>query len=234
MNDPFVNIKLTSDLLNLYVPRRAVLNFIKNKIHLMNGILLDIGCGTMPYRQIIKSYGKVTKYIGLDLSVSPIASRDTSVADMHWDGISIPLSDCSIDTILATEFLEHYDDTNAIAKEMYRILKPGGIIVFTVPFIWPLHETPNDEHRFTPYALEKVFNRAGFKKVELSPTGGWHASFAQMLGLWVLSSHMSDKKRLFLRKVSVPVIRYLLKHDEIPDSFSDNSMMPGIGGVIYK
>lgn len=231
IKDEFVNISLTTESLTSYVMRRAILEFVKKSAPSLNGTLLDIGCGTMPYKELILSFGKVTKYIGLDLNYSTI--HDTSVADLHWDGEKIPMADASVDSILAIEFLEHYADTQDIIDEMYRVLKPKGIIVITVPFIWPLHETPNDENRFTPYSLNRFFEKAGFNQIEFTATGGWHASLAMILGLWIHDAPMSFRKRNVLTIIIKPIMKFLMKKDRIP-VLTEGCMMTGIGCVIRK
>jgi SAM-dependent methyltransferase len=201
-------------------------------IHKLDGILLDIGCGEMPYRNLIMSHGKVKKYIGLDLEFGSV--HDTSVADLHWNGISIPLNDTSVDCIVATEFLEHINNADAIAKEMYRVLKPGGVILFTVPFIWPLHEVPHDEYRYTPFSLKRIFDGANFQKANLQALGGWNSSLAVMLGLWACCRPESRIGKIISRIICKPIIQFLLKKDKIPNIYDDNTMMPGIGGIIIK
>ena len=229
--DEFINISLTNEYLTSYVMRRAILEFIKKTAPSLNGTLLDIGCGIMPYKKLILSFGKVTRYIGLDLDYSTI--HDTSVADLHWNGIKIPMADASVDSILATEFLEHYADTQYIVNEMHRVLKPNGLIVITVPFIWPLHETPHDEYRFTPFSLRRFLTNAGFKQIEFSATGGWHASLALVLGLWIYNAPMSYIKRIFIKRIIKPIIKLLIRKDRIP-VLNDGCMMTGIGGIVRK
>ncbi|MFX9054275.1 class I SAM-dependent methyltransferase, partial [Acinetobacter baumannii] len=75
----------------------------------------------------------------------------------YWDGYTIPFNDNEFDFVIATEFLEHYYDTAHILTEIRRVLKPGGQLFFSVPYIYSLHEVPYDHHRFTPYALKTTF-----------------------------------------------------------------------------
>ena len=97
----------------------------------------------------------------------------------------MPFENNQFDSAFGTEVLEHCPYPKAILKEVNRVLKPGGIFFFTVPFIWPLHEVPHDEFRYTPFSLKRLLEESGFEKIELEATGGWHASLAQMLGLWI-------------------------------------------------
>ena len=65
----------------------------------------------------------------------------------------MPIKDNSYNTIIATEVLEHCFEPEILLKEIYRVLKPGGLLFFTVPFVWNFHETPYDAYHYTPFAL---------------------------------------------------------------------------------
>ena len=102
----FLNIQLNTETIDVFVPRKAILEAINNNLHIFKETLLDIGCGQMPYRELIFSKNKnVKKYIGLDLEVSTV--HNTSIADLKWDAKTIPLENETIDSAMATEVLEH-------------------------------------------------------------------------------------------------------------------------------
>ena len=69
------------------------------------------------------------------------------------DGKHLPFRDASVDTVLSTEVLEHVPRPELLVREMARVVKPGGKLLITVPFIQPLHELPSDYFRFTPSSL---------------------------------------------------------------------------------
>ena len=141
-----------------------------------------------------------------------------------------------MDCVLATEFLEHYAEPEIVLKEIYRILKPGGFVFATTPFIWNLHEIPYDEYRYTPYSLERIFRKCGFETIKINGTGGWDSSLATMLAMWLECRVMSERKRKYLRKVIFPIYKYLVKHDHIPTHFDywNNSMCQGFSTLAYK
>lgn len=99
----------------------------------------------------------------------------------------------SCDFVIVTEFLEHYFDTIHILKEIKRILRVGGQVIFTVPSIWPMHEAPHDYHRFTKFSLSDYFSKVGFSKWEIKPLGGFNYSVALTLALW--NDYKLDKQK---------------------------------------
>src|SRR5690606_18508018 len=147
----------------------------------------------------------------------------------------MPFEDSTYQTIMATEVLEHCPEPEIVLKEIYRILKPGGVFFFTVPFLWNLHEVPHDEYRYTPFSLERHLRNAGFKNIKLRATGGWHAAMAQMLGLWVRRSPMSSFKRKYLSIIIKPIISCLIKIDKNSSvNFVEGQMITGLYGTAIK
>ncbi len=229
----FLNIQLNADSMGSYMPRTTLLNAVKKTLHVFKGELLDIGCGIMPYKEVILNANKnVKKYIGLDLQSSTI--HDTDIADLHWDAKIIPLQNETVDSAMATEVLEHSFDPDKTLAEIFRVLKKDGVFFFTVPFIWPLHEVPYDAYRYTPFSLKILLEKAGFEQIEIKSLGGWHASFAQMLGLWATESPLIGYRKKFAFKVAKKLIPYLLKHDVPDNNFGHHSMMTGLYGTAVK
>ena len=234
MDNQFINIQLNIENLDRFTIRNSIFNAIKDSTHLFKNKFLDIGCGKMPYKNYILENCPIKNYIGLDIETA--INYDESIKpDFYWDGIKMPFDSNSFDCALATEVLEHCPDPETVLKETYRILKKEGIFFFTVPFLWNLHEVPHDEYRYTPFSIKRHLKNAGFEDIEIKATGGWHASMAQMLGLWVRRSPMAANKRKILSYISKPIIRYLIKLDQ-PDKieFKEGQMITGLTGTAKK
>jgi SAM-dependent methyltransferase len=229
----FINIPLKFNTLDLYHVRISIFNSINENLSLFNGTLIDIGCGKMPYREYLLENSNIINYIGLDIKTAKV--YDTNISpDYTWDGIKMPFENNQYDCAIATEVLEHCPDPKVILKETYRILKPGAPFIFTVPFLWPLHEVPHDEYRYTPFALNRILDECGFKKIEIKALGGWNASLAQMLALWVRRSKMSKYSRFLLSRMLFPVYYFLIKTDKCPSEFKERTMITGLCGIAYK
>jgi SAM-dependent methyltransferase len=215
-----------------YLHRKAILAAVEESLPLFSGRLLDYGCGRMPYKNYILEHSGVSEYIGLDIETA--LNYDNVKPDALWNGTTIPFPDGHFDVVLATEVFEHVHGLEPALHEICRVLKQDGILFFTMPYVWPLHEVPNDEYRYTPFALEKIFKRSGFSEMEIKPTGGWNATLAQMLGLWVRRNPMSKRKKMFLSYMMRPVIKALLNRDTKPSEYSENTMIPGLYGIVRK
>ncbi|MBU6407886.1 MAG: methyltransferase domain-containing protein [Alphaproteobacteria bacterium] len=78
----------------------------------------------------------------------------------------IPFPDATFDYVLCTEVLEHVENPGELIAEMRRVLRPGGLIVATVPFSARVHHAPHDFHRYTRYRLASLVACVGATVIE--------------------------------------------------------------------
>ncbi|MDZ7720031.1 MAG: methyltransferase domain-containing protein [Balneolaceae bacterium] len=185
------------------------------------------------YKEFIMMNSEVSKYSGLDIE-GAINYDDSVKPDYTWDGLKMPFQSNLFDCAIATEVLEHCPDPDIILNEVFRVLKNQSHLFLTIPFLWPLHEVPNDQYRYTPFSLQKHLEEAGFAEIKIRPLGGWHAAMAQMLGLWVIRAPFSLMQRRFLKLLAIPFYKYLVKIDTKPKTFTEGSMITGLAAVAYK
>jgi SAM-dependent methyltransferase len=128
-----------------------------------SGAVLDIGCGQAPYRPLIVGLGLT--YFGSD--VTPTGGPVDFVAD----ACALPIADASVGTVLCSEVLEHLPNPTSGFNELVRILRPGGHLVLSVPFLARIHEAPRDYFRFTKFSLQDLVTQYGLELIELSECG---------------------------------------------------------------
>jgi SAM-dependent methyltransferase len=146
------------------------------------GKLLDIGCGDMPYKDLISQ--RVDQYEALDFKeraagVNYIGSVEKM--DMIQDG--------TYDSAVCFEVLEHVPNPFEGVKEINRILKKDGILILSVPHLSRLHEQPHDYFRYTSYGITSLMNSGNFNILELKTTGGFfsflgHQTSTAVVGLF--------------------------------------------------
>lgn len=157
-------------------------NFLINKINQQiayslpyKGYVIDLGCGTTPYKSYILKVAD--KYIGVDWENSLHNQEHVDVfADLCNQ---LPFEENCADTVVSFQVMEHLTEPDFFLSECYRILKSNGRIFITVPFMWHVHEEPNDYFRYTRYGLEYLLKKNGFVDIEIKEnTGFWQ--------MWVL------------------------------------------------
>jgi len=233
MKDNFINIPFTTKNLDRFIVRTSVLHAVKQARSVLAGKMLDAGCGKMPYKKLILDGENVTEYVGLDIATA--LTYDQAVKpDFTWDGTVMPFMNNTFDSAMATEVLEHCPDPELFLREVSRTLKPGGVFFFTVPFLWNLHEVPHDEYRYTPFSLSRHLKNSGFTDIQIKAMGGWHASMAQMLGLWVRRSRLNGYARKILSVIIKPIMRLLLRMEKTPVAFTEGTMITGLYGTARK
>jgi len=129
------------------------------------GLVLDIGCGHMPFRADVLAAG--AEYRGLD--------REARVHGVDYIGDIQDLREiktASIDTVMCFEVLEHVPDPARAMSELSRILRPGGALLLTVPHLSRLHEEPHDYFRYTNHGLRTLCERTGLEVQSVTAFGG--------------------------------------------------------------
>ncbi len=166
---------MAKEIKNLLVNYIFDKEFGKAAIKYVQGRLLDIGCGAKPYKGLLSSY--VTEHIGVDHEGT---SHSKNEIDFFCTAYDIPLEDSSFDSVICTAVLEHLEEPENAIRECYRVLKAGGTAIYSVPFIWHLHEEPRDFYRLTKYGLSHLFEKTGFEVLEIKALSGFWVTFGQL------------------------------------------------------
>jgi len=107
------------------------------------GLILDCGAGKRPVY-----FDNVVNF--------EIADYDTT--DVRGVGEVLPFIDNAFDAVLSLAVLEHVKDPFSCAREIARVLKPGGQLMCCVPFLQPLHGYPHHYYNMTHQGLENLFS----------------------------------------------------------------------------
>jgi SAM-dependent methyltransferase len=165
------------------------------------GAVLDVGCGGRIYEDIFKKHS----YTGIDVQES---GRDNKKPDKYYDGKYIPFPDASFETVISTEVFEHVEDLDHLIKDIFRVTKPNGHLIVTVPFIWGEHEMPYDFRRFTSIGIRNYLKQNGFELVkERKGTVGVSA----FVNLGSAEIYASLKNRSFTAKLKAKIAILFLK-----------------------
>ena len=134
-----------------------------------HGRVVDLGCGTAPYRRTILE--QADEYIGVDWTHSV---HDQAQVDVFADlSGPVPIDSESADTVVSFQVMEHLPEPEAFLHECRRLLRPGGRLHLTVPFMWHVHEAPHDYYRYTRHGLDHLLAKAGFTDIVVRPYAGF-------------------------------------------------------------
>lgn len=174
--------------------------------------ILEVGCGDGFYLHLLSNLGiKNLKLVGVDVDKNALKSarknlKGKKVTLKHGDVMEkLPFKDNSFDKIIMSEVAEHLPDDVKGLKEVYRVIKPGGILCLTVPsanypFLWDpvnwllehLFETHiksgffagiwnQHERLYEKNQIKKVIEKAGFRVDEQKLITWWCLPFNHYL-----------------------------------------------------
>jgi SAM-dependent methyltransferase len=178
-----MNLRVLYGVMRKYPSRIWLVNYltdaryaaIRERGDLIKGRLIDIGCGTKPYEEFWA--GSVDQHVGVD---HELTQHDRSRIDLFGTAYQIPAPPESFDSAICNAVLEHLEEPEQALRECHRVLKPGGVAVYSVPFIWHVHEEPRDFFRYSKYGLRYLFEKVGFEILELHALSGFWVTFGQL------------------------------------------------------
>ena len=147
-----------------YLARKELFKEINKLSTNIKGKVLDIGCGSKPYKKIFN----YNEYIGIDLKKNN--KEHLEEVDKIFDGYNIPFSDKTFDSFLCNQVIEHVFDPEVFLKSLNRVLKINSKGIITVPFIWDEHEQPIDFGRYTSFGIKYILEKNGFKIIKILKT----------------------------------------------------------------
>jgi SAM-dependent methyltransferase len=133
--------------------------------------VLDVGCGTGANGPVLGETGRFA--VGIDASAIPLGLTPRGhAARLRGDAAALPFAEGSFDAVVALDVLEHLDDDRAAARELSRVLKPGGAMIVFVPalrILWGLQdEVSHHRRRYTKASLRGALAAAELEILRLT------------------------------------------------------------------
>ena len=184
---------------------------------LQGGAILDVGCGDG--RLLYQFRHRFSRLVGLEYSASRLAAAQVQLRGLPFEGLcgsaeAMPqLPTGSIDAIVSADVIEHVPDVYLAADEMFRVLRPGGVLAINTPNIaflkkrlrllvgrFPATSQPNEGlgsdvmfdgghlHYFTYRSLTLLLERSGFvveRREGFGPLGRLHNHWPSLLSVAV-------------------------------------------------
>ncbi len=130
-----------------------------------NASLLNVGSGTGGTVAMLERFGRVTNVDVAEEAIAFSAQQGIAVQKIEVDQ-PLPFTDGAYDGVIALDVLEHIEHDQVSLADWYRVLRPGGIVILTVPaYPWLWSEHDEGLHHFRRYTLSELhrkFNYAGF------------------------------------------------------------------------
>ncbi|MFQ5913147.1 MAG: class I SAM-dependent methyltransferase [Nitrospinota bacterium] len=152
----------------------------------LTGNVLNAGCGNRDVSEFLLRHN-ATSVDNCDLETSIPNAIICDIAD-------IPRDDEYYDAIFCIAVLEHVHSPERALNEFDRVLKPGGHLVISVPFLQPFHPRPADYRRYTRDGLAMLAETNNFELVASRPLFALAHTIT-----WIIWEYLVEKKKHFLK-----------------------------------
>lgn len=154
------------------VGRRNILkDALRRHTDSRSAVILDIGCGPGGNSLFLKDFGVIC---GVDPSNEALqyARTETYQEVKQGSATELPFKDGLFDIVAVLDVIEHVEDDTRALKEVFRVLKPGGFLLLTVPaykWMWSKHdEALHHKRRYEREELKKKVIHTGLRIKEFS------------------------------------------------------------------
>lgn len=138
---------------------------------------LELGCGTGQFLQSLNRVGWNCE--GVELVTAAAEQARQRGFEIHEGTLeSAQFPDCRFDAAFAWHVLEHLPDVRSSLVELHRVLKPNGLLAFSLPNVgcwepyvfgrnWYVWELPRHLHFFNPSRLRRLLEETGFEEIRI-------------------------------------------------------------------
>lgn len=187
-----------------YIARKGLVEDIRPLAKYIKGRVLDVGCGSKPYENI---FYMASEYIGVDTRKSGHNHINEEI-DIYYDGKTLPFKNNEFDSVVTFEVLEHVFNPNEFIEEISRVLKNGGFLLLTVPFVWDEHEQPYDFARYTSFGLSYLLKKNHFDIIKYKRTANDIRIIFQLVNAYIFK--VLYKKRFYKHRYLYLIANFML------------------------
>lgn len=197
-----------------------------------SGRILDLGCGSANYMPYCIQLPSVSQYIPVDYPIwaenfgdaDLLAGKNGSLgkalfrsspnkAVINVDGRNLPFERCTFDTVISLGVLEHVPNYELYLSEVQRVLKIGGKLIITIPFLYEAHggENGSDDYiRWTKSGLIHDLTKCGLNCELVETYGGVGTMFSQLINSYLIKKiNIYEKKGLNKKLLLLPFLAFI-------------------------
>ena len=152
--------KMSRKRLNSFI-KQDINDFKKNK----HPKILFVGSGG-DLNNYVKNFSTYLYSIDIDPSRKP-----DQIIDLTDPNFCQNYRGEKVNLVCIFEVLEHIKNPSLAIKNIYNLIDKDSVVLVSTPFIFNIHDAPNDFYRFTKYGLKEIFKE--FSKVEIKEKNGW-------------------------------------------------------------
>ena len=132
--------------------------------------MLELGCGRASLTLSLAP--EIQELVGVDISSAATQQAAAFAREHHITNATFSVDDCTklamtetFDVVWSQGLIEHFDDSTAITREHYAVLRPGGVALISVPYrysyhnVWYILTRPRLLRRFWPWTEQKFFDK---------------------------------------------------------------------------
>lgn len=166
--------------------RRAVDRWLADNRARLAGRVLDVGSKRKAAKGLFALEPRPDdRWIALDIVAD-------STPDAVGRGEQLPFRAGSFDAVVCSEVIEHVADPAALIAELHRVLRPGGRLLLSSPFLYPIHGDPHDYQRLTETRLRQLLR--DFEDVQIGVSGYFPSVVGDVLKLML---HRTPRRYLY-------------------------------------